>query len=145
MNRDQLSGRCLCGQTRYCVTGEPLWVAHCHCESCRRATAAAFATYVGFPAAAVRWSAAEPGQFSSSPGVLRRFCTHCGSPMSYQSERWPDEIHLFAATFDDPAAFAPQVHVYAGEQLPWVRLADGLPRYAATPEEGPPLVPSRSA
>jgi hypothetical protein len=29
--------------------------------------------------------------------------------------------------------------VHAGEQLPWVRLNDHLPRYAQTPIEGSPL------
>ena len=57
-----------------------------------------------------------------------RFCQDCGSPMSFAGERWPGEIHLFAASFDEPAAIAPQMHVYVEEQLPWVRLDDGLPR-----------------
>ncbi len=132
-------GRCLCGQVRFAARGDPRWVAHCHCESCRRATSAGFATYVGYAAADVAWTAAPPRAYVSSPGVTRRFCPRCGSPMSFEGVRWPGEIHLFAASFDEPAQFAPQVHVYAGEQLPWVCLADGLPRYAATARAGAPL------
>ncbi len=132
-------GRCLCGQVRFVARGAPKWVAHCHCESCRRATSAAFATYVGYPAAAVAWTGTPPASYASSPGVERRFCPRCGSPMSFAGERWPGEIHLFAASFLEPAAFAPQVHVHAAEQLAWVHLDDGLPRYATTARAGPPL------
>ena len=132
-------GRCLCGLVQFVAHGEPNWVAHCHCESCRRATSAAFATYAGYPAAAVEWTAIAPSAYGSSPGVTRRFCPRCGSPMSFEGERWPGEIHLFVSSFTEPAQFAPQVHVHATEQLAWVHLADGLPRFATTPSEGPAL------
>ena len=129
------TGRCLCGAVRFVARGEPKWVVHCHCESCRRATSAAFATYAGYPVEAVDWTAQAPRAFASSPGVLRRFCGHCGSPMSFAGERWPGEIHLFAASFDAPDGLVPQMHVYAEEQLPWVHLDDGLPRIGKNPAD----------
>ncbi len=132
-------GRCLCGAVRFVARGEPKWVAHCHCESCRRATSAAFATYAGYHTDAVEWTGETPGTYASSPGVVRRFCTRCGSPLSFEGERWPDEVHLFVASFEEPASFTPKGHVYVEEQLAWVHLADGLPRYAKTAREGPPL------
>ena len=135
-----LQGRCLCSAVRFAASGEPLWVAHCHCESCRRATSAPMATYVGFAATQVAWSGEPRAAFASSPGVERSFCRRCGSPMSYASEHSPGEIHLFAASFERPEAFAPGVHVFAGEQLPWLQLADGLPRYVTLPKDGSPLV-----
>ncbi|MBV8208462.1 MAG: GFA family protein [Burkholderiaceae bacterium] len=135
-----LQGRCLCGAVRFAATGEPLWVAHCHCESCRRATSAPMATYVGFAASQVAWSGEAPEIFRSSPGVQRSFCRRCGSPMSYASEGSPGEIHLFAASFERPETLAPSVHVFAGEQLPWLQMADGLPRFAKLSKDEPPLV-----
>ena len=134
-----LKGHCLCGAVRFEATGKPLWVVHCHCESCRRATSAPMATYVGFRAAQVSWTGQAPKIFASSGGVERGFCARCGSPMCYVGERWPGEIHLFAASFEDPAALVPRAHVNVAEQIPWLRLADGLRRYATTAEEGPPL------
>ena len=41
------TGRCQCRAIEYQFTGEPKWVMHCHCESCRRAVSSAVATYVG--------------------------------------------------------------------------------------------------
>jgi hypothetical protein len=132
-------GRCLCGATRFLAQGQPKWIAHCHCESCRRATSAAFATYAGYAGTSVAWSGDAPGAYQSSPGVRRRFCRHCGSPMSFEGERWPGEIHLFVASFEDPAELLPQIHVHVEEQLAWVHLSDGLPRFARTASEGRPL------
>jgi hypothetical protein len=143
MSESERAGRCFCGKVRFVATGEPKWVAHCHCESCRRATSAPFTTYAGYHAASVRWSGDAPGEFRSSPGVLRRFCGDCGSPMSFEGDRWPGEIHLFVASFEDPASLEPTSHVHVGEQLPWLHLADGLPRYATTARDGPPLRPAR--
>src|SRR5579883_1599280 len=96
------SGRCLCGAVRFTAQGAPRWVAHCHCESCRRATSAAMATYAGYATEQVRWSGDSLRTFESSPGVTRTFCARCGSPMSFAGERWPGEVHLFVASFADP-------------------------------------------
>jgi hypothetical protein len=121
-------GRCLCGFVRYRVSGEPLWVAHCHCESCRRATSAAFVTYAGFPRERFALLAGEPGVFQSSPGVERRFCQRCGSPLTYEGERWPTETHILVCSLERPDELQPTAHVYTAEQLPWIHLADDLPR-----------------
>jgi len=132
-------GHCLCGAVSFAARGEPRWVAHCHCESCRRATSSAVATYAGFPATNVEWTGARPREFRSSPGVVRRFCGACGSPVSFEGERWPDEIHLFVPSFDEPETFRPACHVHVDEQLRWLHLVDYLPRYAKTARDGPPL------
>jgi len=132
-------GRCLCGQVRFAARGEPLWVAHCHCESCRRATSSPITTYAGYLATEVEWTAAAPASYASSPGVTRRFCPRCGAPMSFEGENAPGEIHLFAASFDDPESLAPNCHVFVEEQLGWLHVADNLPRYAKTARVGPPL------
>ncbi len=129
------TGGCGCGAVRFEALGPPLWIAHCHCADCRRATAAPMSTYAGFQRSGVRWTVGAPATHPSSPGVTRGFCGRCGTPLSYRGARWPDEIHLFVCTFDDPAAFAPQAHVYAAEQLPWLHLADSLPRHPGTSDD----------
>jgi hypothetical protein len=134
MSKDEetRAGGCSCGAIRFEATGEPRWVAHCHCTDCRRATASAMTTYAGYARTQVRFVAGEPASRHSSPGVTRRFCAACGTPISFEGERWPDEIHLFVCTFDDPAAFEPRAHVYTAEQVPWLHLDDGLRRFETT-------------
>jgi len=133
------AGGCGCGAVRYAASGRPRWVASCHCRDCRRATGAPYVAYAGFDRARVRWSGEPPRPHPSSPGVTRFFCGRCGTPVAYEGERWPDEVHLLVATLDDPAALPPRGHVYVGQKLPWVHLADGLPRYRTTAGEGGPM------
>ena len=132
-------GGCACGAVRYRATGNPKWVAHCHCRDCRRNTGTALVTWSGFPAERVAFTAGTPQAFHSSPGVVRRFCGACGTPLTYEGARWPGEVHVLVGTLDDPAAMQPSIHVYAAHQIPWLQLGDGLPRFAALPGEGPPL------
>ena len=132
-------GGCLCGAIRYTAAGTPLWVAHCHCHSCRRSSGAPFAAFVGYPHDAVAFTAGTPTVFASSPGVRRSFCAGCGTPIAYAAERFPGEIHLYVCTMDEPERFQPRAHVHVSEQLPWMHLADRLPRYPTTSGESEPL------
>lgn len=125
-------GGCLCGAVRYRVRGAPLWVAHCHCRSCRRATASAMATYAGYAEDSFVVETGDPARYSSSPGVTRSFCGRCGSPLTYASERWPGEIHIFVCTLDEPEALTPRAHVHVAERLSWLHTNDGLPEFQTT-------------
>ena len=49
--------------------------------------------------------------------------------MAYEADSYADEIHLYAAGHEHPAALKPQVHVFHGEALPWMDLNDGLERF----------------
>ncbi|MGI9484910.1 MAG: GFA family protein [Geminicoccaceae bacterium] len=122
-------GRCLCGAVTFDYSGEENWRAHCHCESCRRQTSSPFTTFMGVPNGAWRFTGEQPKVYVSSPGVRRSFCGRCGSPVAFEADAFPDEIHFYAASLEDPSAFEPERHVHAGEQLSWVHLDDGLPRH----------------
>ena len=124
--RPPIAGRCLCGDVTWRADAAPLWQAHCHCESCRRATSAAFASFLGVAEGSFVWTGRPPATFASSPRVWRDFCPRCGAPMAYRAARFPGEVHLYAASLIDPTGYAPSVHVHTAERLPWVHLADGL-------------------
>lgn len=122
------TGRCLCGAARFEARGRPLWIVHCHCESCRRHTASPATTFAGYRAEQVTFTSSDTRRlFASSPGVQRSFCTRCGSPLSYAGESFPGEIHLFVALFDRPEQLAPQRHAHYAERLPWLHLDEHLP------------------
>jgi hypothetical protein len=123
------TGHCLCGDIRYEFRGPHRWAGHCHCESCRRNTSSAFTTWFGVPKAAHRFTGAAPAIYQSSPGVKRYFCATCGTPMAFESHRWPDEIHLYAASLTDSRDFAPKFHVHVAEKVPWIEIGDDLPQY----------------
>lgn len=130
----ETTGRCLCGAVRFAAPEAPKWTALCHCESCRRAASGAVVAWIGFEASDVRWTG-ERRFYASSPHARRGFCPTCGTQMSFESTRWPGELHLYATALDDPGRYRPQLHCHAAEQLPWLRLDDDLPRFPATAGE----------
>jgi hypothetical protein len=93
-------------------------------------------TWISVPRRAFRFTQGVPRLFISSAGVKRGFCPNCGSPLTYESERVPDEVHLYAASLADPAGVNPSRHVFVAEQLPWFEVLDQLPRYATTSRGG---------
>ena len=138
MGGDQtIAGRCLCGDIQYEYWGAPIKILHCHCESCRRHTASPVATFVCVAKDASRITKGDPVVYNSSPGVRRKFCGRCGSPISYESDRNPNQVDFFIGTLND-VTVAPTFHVFAEEQLPWFEIADALPRYARG-QRGEPL------
>lgn len=134
-----LTGRCLCGAVTWRTPGPVLWAGHCHCSSCRRATSAPFTSFFGVARDSVTWQGDLSTLESSGGTVWRKFCPQCGTQMTYQSTRWPDETHLYAATLDDPAQFEPKAHFHYSEKLPWVKIGDDLPKYASTADKAEPL------
>lgn len=135
----ELSGHCLCGKVSWKAPGPVLWAGHCHCESCRRAASAPYASWLGLDRDSVFW-VGSVRSYASSAGVSRGFCGHCGSPMYYKNDnKWPTEVHIYAQTLDDPETYAPKAHFHFDEHLTWVPAEDGLPRYAETSDNAEPL------
>ena len=53
-------GGCLCGAVRFTACGKPKFISNCHCHSCRKATGAAYSTWVGFAEENVKWTRGAP-------------------------------------------------------------------------------------
>lgn len=127
------AGGCMCGAVRYAVSGEPFWVGHCHCLSCRRHTGAPVITFVGFKKDQVAFTKGERRIYSSSPGVGRAFCGQCGTPLTWEGQSNVPErgmiVEFHISTFDKPDAFTPTNHLFYNERIAWFDVADDLPRY----------------
>lgn len=106
----------------------PLWVLHCHCESCRRATGSLMATFVGYNKDQVIYTGIRK-IYESSPNVYRGFCSDCGTPMTYEATWCKDEVHFYINTLNKPEAFKPEKHVFYKERIPWFEVKDHLPRF----------------
>jgi len=123
-------GGCLCGAIRYRVTGNAVAKTLCHCRSCRMACGAPSLAWAIFRCEQVMWLLGAPQEYRSSPPALRGFCGHCGTSLTYRTERRPEHIDLTAATFDHPEFFAPDCEIWTEEKLPWETLNPALPRFA---------------
>ncbi|MEM9147788.1 MAG: GFA family protein [Pseudomonadota bacterium] len=118
------TGRCLCGAVTFAWSARPLWAGHCHCETCRRTCSAPVTSFFGVANGAWEWTGAKPLVFSSSPGRRRYFCGTCGSPMAYEGDHFPDEIHFYAAAMDNPEDFDPRNSFHRRERLSWLHMED---------------------
>lgn len=136
MKNEGYRGRCLCGGVTFVAFGEPSWVGICHCSSCRRATGGILMAAAGFSRSEVQVDGASLVAFASSPGVRRSFCNRCGTSICYESDQWPEDIHLMVGAFDEAHQMNPNFHIFAEDRLSWLRLCDGLPHYRTTPSNG---------
>ncbi|MGB7905659.1 MAG: GFA family protein [Steroidobacteraceae bacterium] len=130
-------GGCLCGAIRYRFALPPLWVAHCHCTMCRRAQGAGFVTWIGTDGKSFELlgNAGALSTYRSSAAATRSFCGRCGTPLFFESTRWPGEIHITLGSVEPELAaqLRPQGHVHWATRVPWIgEIHDGLPRQEAT-------------
>ena len=133
-------GSCLCGAVRWRAEGPLDRVTHCHCEMCRKAHAAPFASYTGAPEDRFEWIAGEEHivRYESSPGSERGFCRICGSVTPYPFG--DAHIGIPAGVVDAGAGdLEVSAHIFVASKASWHAIADRLPRYDTWPpdEEGP--------
>ena len=131
-----MGGGCFCGAVRYTVTGTPFNSTLCHCSMCRRATGAPAVAWFSVRKSEFRFVSGRPATFASSPGITRRFCGDCGTQLTFEDERWPDELDITTASLNDPEAVPPGDHTFMQSHVRWLELADALPRYLRTRKEG---------
>lgn len=73
--------------------------------------------------------AEEVGRYRTETEAVRSFCRRCGSPLTYESPRWPGEVHVAVAQFEETLGRPPCAHVYADRSPDWCPVTDALPRY----------------
>lgn len=131
-----LQGGCHCRKVRYETEGVPFNGTICHCLDCRRVSGAASMAWFSVPITSLRWTGAAPAAYSSSPGVTRRFCGTCGTSLTFEDSRHPDEVDVATATLDDPDLAPPNDHVYVSQRPAWVVIGDTLPKYQRRRSDG---------
>jgi len=128
MNPTIITGGCLCGSVRYEITGPPSKITHCHCADCRRSSGAAFVTWATFRRNDFHLVAGLPRGLRWARR-WRSFCPLCGTPLTFLTAPDAEEIDVTVCSFDDPAGVTPAYHTWSEDRLPWIHLADDLPRH----------------
>lgn len=140
VSTEVLVGSCLCGAVRYQATAGqvPMW--YCHCQRCRKASGAAFASWIAVAEDQFQWLSGKEKIvcYSSSSCLQRCFCSCCGTVLpardTASAMRW-----LPAGGLQAELGLRPQYHQYATSKAPWFGIDDGLPCYAAAREQGNPV------
>lgn len=135
----EIKGGCLCGAVRYQANAEPAFMANCHCEDCRKSSAAGHMSLMGLPAAAISFEGAlTEYEMTADSGatVTHHFCPTCGSQLYNNTSNNPDGLVLVASTLDNPDLFSPQVCVYASKATAWDQPKEGIPHFEKMPPRG---------
>ncbi len=138
----ELPGGCLCGNVRYAIAPARIFDAgYCHCSMCRRLTGSPVLAWINVEPKAFQITNGEPAAYQSSQAAERVFCDRCGSQLFSRSADTMAYIALNTGTLDDPRdpRVAPRLHMFSGEQLPWLALSDSLLRYPANQLPHPDL------
>ncbi len=122
-----LTGGCQCGAVRYTLYAEPEHASVCHCRMCQKAMGNAFAPFAAVRLDDFRWTrgsrrstAAPPSSNAGSAATAARRC-RSATPTATGSTS-PSAASTTPTASPQPNTSAPR----AG--LPWLHLADGLPK-----------------
>ena len=92
------------------------------------------------PQGPLHLTAGEPTRYRSSAFAERGFCVVCGSTLSMHEEVLGDRVQVTLGSLDRPEDVRPDDHVWTQSQLPWLEVADDLPRFRQSTD----AVPSRA-
>jgi|SRR5918992_1291798 hypothetical protein len=126
-------GACFCGAVEVTVTGEPVAMGYCHCDSCRAWSAGPVNAFSLWPPEAVRITkgAENIGDYQKTEKSIRKWCKTCGGHLLTEHPFW-GVTDVYAPVIPD-LPFKAAVHVnYENTVLP---MRDGLPKQKDLPAE----------
>ena len=129
-----IEGGCLCGGVRYRLDDRPKPGSDCHCEDCRRASAAPYVTWCNVASKAIEIVSGELRRVLYADRI-RSFASCCGTHLFIQDEVTSEQIDVTVASLDDPTAMPPQAAIWTDDKLPWVQLDPSRPAFRRNRDE----------
>ncbi len=131
---DTHDGGCSCGCVRFRLKSAPMFVHCCHCLDCQRQTGSAFAVNALTETDRIEILTGTPEPVSmptdsGRPHDIYR-CPECKVAVWSDYGRRPYLRFVRVGTLDEPAAIAPDVHIYTRSKQPWVALPADVPAFA---------------
>jgi hypothetical protein len=132
-NETSYQGSCFCGAVQLTVSGEPVGMGYCHCESCRSWSAGPVNAFTLWQPEAVQITQGKDniGTYSKTPQSDRKWCKACGGHL-FTEHPGMGLTDVYAAVIPD-FPYDPDVHVHYQETK--LRIKDGLPKMKDLPEE----------
>lgn len=126
-------GSCFCGAVELSVSGEPVAMGYCHCESCRHWSAGPVNAFTLWSPESVTITQGSDnlGTYNKTPHSSRKWCKTCGGHLlTVHPESGVTDV--YAAILPE-LPFQPVLHVHYQETVLHVR--DGLPKMKDVPAE----------
>src|SRR5215831_14547418 len=136
------SGRCLCGDVQYKVTGEPLIARICWCRVCQKISGNGTANAI-FPSEAIEVTGlmtSFTSKADSGNDITRHFCPTCGSHLFASSSASPQFRVVRLGTLDEPSSIKPAINMWTSSAPSWACL-DALLKHE--PRQPAPFQPQR--
>jgi len=126
-------GACFCGAVEIAVTGAPVAMGYCHCDSCRKWSAGPVNAFTLWQpdAVVVTKGADNIGTYNKTPQSYRKWCKTCGGHI-FTEHPTMGLTDVYAAVIPG-FSFNPGVHVHYGETV--LHIKDGLPKLKDLPKE----------
>lgn len=123
-----IEGSCLCGDVRYEAEALTSTIALCHCRTCRKAHATAYAATARVARSGFKWTSGADlvAAFESTPGKLRWFCPRCGSHLMAEWTAY-HEVILRLGSVDTPLDARPEVHIWMSHALAALEAPPDMP------------------
>jgi len=127
------TGSCFCGAVQLTVSGAPAAMGYCHCESCRRWSAAPVNAFTLWEPRALQITqgADNIGTYHKTPHSYRKWCKTCGGHL-FTEHPGMGLVDVYAAVIPD-FPYEAGIHVHYQETR--LRIADGLPKMKDLPAE----------
>ena len=127
------SGSCFCGAVQFTVSGEPVAMGYCHCDTCRHWSAGPVNAFTLWKPEAIRITQGEEniGTYNNNPRSYRKWCKSCGGHIFTEHPEW-GLTDVYAAVIPE-LPFKAGVHVnYQETVLP---IKDGVTKLKDLPKE----------
>ena len=130
---DIIAGGCSCGQVRYELSKEPMFIHCCHCHLCQQQTGSAFITHAFI----------EESNFHLKSGDLRSYqgpsgsggkhrieaCTNCSAAIVSYFGPTNHLAIIKVGTFDNPSIISPNAHIFTESAVSWIKIPDQVKCY----------------
>ena len=131
--RNTYPASCFCVAVQFTVTGEPVGMGYCHCESCRHWSAGPVNAFTLWKPEAVQVTqgADNIGTYNKTPKSFRKWCKSCGGHI-FTEHPGMGLTDVFAGVIPD-VPFKAGVHVHYQETV--LRIRDGVQKLKDVPKE----------
>ena len=130
------TGQCLCGKVKFTISSEPLRMAQCHCDDCRKSTGTGHVSNAFFKEddVDIKGETQSYDLVTDSGSIItRHFCPTCGSRLFGINSTSKNIIGISVGTLEDSSWFKPELIVYNKRKPDWDFMDESVPVFDGMP------------
>lgn len=131
-----IHGSCLCGAVKYSVALIPDKIFNCHCQFCRKAHGADYATMALAKADTLTITDKDDclSEHQNAIGGFRAFCSTCGTRLMNYAPDKNMYLSVTLSTIDSKIDLSPVANVNLESKASWCEVSESLPNFQKLPE-----------